>query len=73
MGCKGELGTYSRTASSILCGASSDIDYLVFLDDLIVAFYGRERQRCERYTRLDNEGKNTLENVSPLRGSHRLL
>lgn len=40
---KGELGTYSRTASSILCGASSDIDYLVFLDDLIVAFHGRER------------------------------
>ena len=27
----------------------------------------------ERYARLDNEGKNTLGDVSPLRGSHRLL
>jgi hypothetical protein len=55
MRCKGELGTYSSTASGILCGASSDEDYLMFRDDLVVAFHEIERgeDSYERHARLD--------------------
>jgi hypothetical protein len=38
---EGRMRTYSCTASGILCGATGDIDYLVFLDDLIVTWIER--------------------------------
>jgi hypothetical protein len=40
-----------------LCRAACDIDYLVFLDDLVVAFLERERERDEREAEC-TEGKN---------------
>lgn len=30
------MGTYSCTASSILCCATGDVDHLVFFDDLVI-------------------------------------
>jgi hypothetical protein len=35
---KGECETYSCASSSILRCTTSDVDHLVFLDDLIIAF-----------------------------------
>jgi hypothetical protein len=36
------IGTYSCTSSSILRCATSDVDHLVFLDDLIITFFREE-------------------------------
>jgi hypothetical protein len=71
---EGRRGTYSCTASSILCGTTGDVDYLVFLDDLVVTFLGGEKGKGMSVT-LDYTVRAricTLGDASRLQGLHRL-
>jgi hypothetical protein len=44
------MGTYSCTSSSILCGATGDVDHLVFLDDLVITdLGGKVKKECVKW------------------------
>ena len=52
------MGTYSCATSRILCGATGDVDHLVFLDDLVITVFEKKVKRVRKMgERISNMGR----------------